>query len=106
MKNSTKDLLAIAALGPTRRRAKVIELLSDLDDPASSLEEAKALACLDHQDIELIERDRAEDMDRDWASASPQTLEHFVKLVAEWDHKLASALPRPARIAIKSWEEP
>ena len=28
-----------------------------------------------------------------------------MKLVAGWDHKLASALLGAARVAIKSWEE-
>ena len=105
VKHATKDLLAIAALGGIHERAAVIDALSDPDNRASSLQEAKYRAGLDRREIERIERDRAESMDRDWASANLRTLEHFVKLVAGWDHKLASALLGAARVAIKSWEE-
>ena len=45
-------------------------------------------------------------MNSDWASAGPQVLGRFVRLVASWDHKLASALLGAARVSIKSWEEP
>ena len=65
MKHATKDLLAIAALGGIHERAAVIDALSDPDNRASSLQEAKERAGLDRREIERIERDRAESMDRD-----------------------------------------
>ena len=109
VENSYKDLFAIATLGDardTRKREGVIDALADPDDPASSLEEAKDRAGLGHQEIERIEQDRACSMNSDWASAGPQFLGRFVRLVASWDHKLASALLGAARVSIKSWEEP
>ena len=100
-----KDLFSIAALGEGYERSKVINALSNFDDPAPSIEEAKKRVGLSPVAVEKMRLGLAAFMDRDWMSASSQTLEHFVKLVAEWDHKLASALLGAARIAIKSWEE-
>ena len=101
----TKNLLDIAALGDTKERAAVISALLDPDNPASSLHEAKERAGLERPAMEAFVEKRAQSMNSDWASASPQVLERFVFLIAGWDHELASALLRAARISIKSWEE-
>ena len=105
VENCDKDLFAIADIGDIQQREAVIDALSDAEKPASSLEEAKDRAGLDQSAMETLVEKRAQSMNSDWASASPQVLERFVFLIAGWDHELASALLRAARIAIKSWEE-